>query len=140
MQKLMKRIILTIVVNERSEDGKPRLADIPAIIANAQPNETANEDNLDVSQRVEASSMDDYEVVPTEQFAMAMGWKEGQGIGGFKNEVVPIFDPQVRHKGLRLGANKPKTQQMAVKEGEEKLVLKGAFVKIEAGPKRGLYG
>jgi len=70
-----------------------------------------------------------------------MGWKEGQGIGGFKNEVVPIFDPQVRPKGLGLGATKPKTQQAAVKEGEEKLVLKkGAFVKIEAGPKRGLYG
>ena len=131
--------------NERSEDGKPRLADIPAIIANAQPNETANEDNLDVSQRAEASSMDDYENVPIEQFGMAMlrgmGWKEGQGIGGFKNEVVPIFDPQVRPKGLGLGATKPKTQQTAVKEGEEKLVLKkGAFVKVEAGPKRGLYG
>ena len=131
--------------NERSEDGKPKLADIPAIIANAQPNETANEDNLDVSNRAEASTMDDYESVPIEQFGMAMlrgmGWKEGQGIGGFKNEVVPIFDPQVRPKGLGLGATKPQTQQAAVKEGEEKLVLKkGAFVKIEAGPKRGLYG
>ena len=130
--------------NDRSEDGKPKLADIPAIIANALPSETS-EENLDVSQRAEASTMDDYESVPIEQFGMAMlrgmGWKEGDGIGGFKNEVVPIFDPQVRPKGLGLGATKPNTKQAAVKEGEEKLVLKkGAHVKIESGARRGLYG
>merc|ERR1719447_1322254 len=90
--------------------------------------------------------MDDYDNVPIEQFGMAMlrgmGWKEGQGIGGFKNEVVPIFDSQVRPKGLGLGATrKNNDKQTVVKEGEEKLELKkGAFVKIESGVKKGLYG
>jgi len=132
--------------NERSEDGKPKLDAIPTVIANALPGETANEDHLDVSLRAEASTMDDYDNVPIEQFGMAMlrgmGWKEGQGIGGFKNEVVPIFDPQVRPKGLGLGATrKSNDKQTVVKEGEEKLELKkGAFVKIESGVKKGLYG
>ena len=132
--------------NERSEDGKPKLDAIPTVIANALPGETANEDHLDVSLRAEASTMDDYDNVPIEQFGMAMlrgmGWKEGQGIGGFKNEVVPIFDPQVRPKGLGLGATrKNNDKQTVVKEGEEKLELKkGAFVKIESGVKKGLYG
>ena len=70
-----------------------------------------------------------------------MGWKEGAGIGGFKNEVVPIFDPQVRPKGLGLGATRPNANQKVVKEGDEKLVLKkGAYVRIESGAKKGLYG
>ena len=131
--------------NERSEDGKPKLDAIPAIIANALPGEMASEDHLDVGLRAEISTMDDYENVPIEQFGMAMlrgmGWKEGGGIGGFKNEVVPIFDPQVRPKGLGLGATRPNAKDKVVKEGEEKLVLKkGAFVKIESGAKKGLYG
>jgi len=132
--------------NERSEDGKPKLDAIPTLIANALPGEMANEDHLDVSLRAEASTMDDYDNVPIEQFGMAMlrgmGWKEGDGIGGFKNEVVPIFDPQVRPKGLGLGATRKKDEkQVVVKEGEEKLVLKkGAYVKIESGVKKGLYG
>lgn len=131
--------------NERSEDGKPKLDSIPTIIANALPGELADEEHLDVSQRAEASTMDDYENVPIEQFGMAMlrgmGWKEGAGIGGFKNEVVPIFDPQVRPKGLGLGATRPNANQKVVKEGEEKLVLKkGAYVRIESGAKKGLYG
>ena len=131
--------------NERSEEGKPRLDAIPTVITNAVPGEMNNEEHLDVSLRAEVSTMDDYENVPIEQFGMAMlrgmGWKEGGGIGGFKNEVVPIFDPQVRPKGLGLGATRPNKKATAVKEGEEKLELKkGAFVKITSGAKKGLYG
>jgi len=70
-----------------------------------------------------------------------MGWKPGEGIGGYKKEVVAIFDPQSRPKGLGLGATRPKNDQTVVKEGEEKLTIKrGAFVMIEGGAKRGLYG
>ena len=52
--------------NERSEDGKPKLDAIPAIIANALPGEMASEDHLDVGLRAEISTMDDYENVPIE--------------------------------------------------------------------------
>ena len=126
--------------NERSEDGRPRLDAIPAVVAAGGPGQEEEEEH-----RAEVSTMEDYENVPIEQFGMAMlrgmGFKEGEGIGGFKKEVVPIFDPQVRPKGLGLGASRPKKNQQAVKEGEEKLELKkGAHVKIESGANKGLYG
>ena len=129
--------------NDRSEDGKPRLDAIPSILANGGSG-AQNEDDAD-GPKAEVSTMEDYENVPIEQFGMAMlrgmGFKEGEGIGGFKKEVVPIFDPQVRPKGLGLGASRPKKNQKVAKEGEEKLELKkGAHVKIESGVNKGLYG
>jgi len=127
----------------RSDKG--RLDQLPAVIANAAPSDLENDEHLDVSQRAEASTMEDYESVPIEQYGLAMlrgmGWKPGEGIGGYKKEVVQIFDPQSRPKGLGLGATRPKNDQTVVKEGEEKLTLKrGAFVLIEGGAKRGMYG
>jgi len=124
---------------------KARLDQLPSVIANAAPNSFENDEHLDVSLRAEASTLDDYENVPIEQYGLAMlrgmGWKPGEGIGGYKKEVVAIFDPQSRPKGLGLGATRPKNDQTVVKEGEEKLTIKrGAFVMIEGGAKRGLYG
>jgi len=124
---------------------KARLDQLPTVIANAAPTSFENDEHLDVSLRAEASTLDDYENVPIEQYGLAMlrgmGWKPGDGIGGYKKEVVAIFDPQSRPKGLGLGATRPKNDQTIVKEGEEKLTLKrGAFVMIEGGAKRGLYG
>ena len=129
--------------NERSEDGKPRLDAIPTILANGGSGAQNDDDND--GPKAEVSTMEDYENVPIEQFGMAMlrgmGFKEGEGIGGFKKEVVPIFDPQVRPKGLGLGASRPKKNEKVAKEGEEKLELKkGAHVKIESGVNKGLYG
>lgn len=125
---------------------KTKLDGLPPVIANAAPSSFENDEHLDVSLRAEASSLEDYESVPIEQYGIAMlrgmGWKPGDGIGGYKNEVVAIFDPQSRPKGLGLGATRPKANEQAVaKDGEEKLTLKrGAFVLIEGGAKRGLYG
>merc|ERR1712233_213645 len=127
----------------RTDNG--RLDNVPTVIANAAPSSFENEEHLNVSLRAEASTREDYESVPIEQYGMAMlrgmGWKPGDGIGGYKKQVVPIFDPQSRPKGLGLGATRPKADQTVVKEGEEKLTLKrGAFVLVEGGAKRGLYG
>ena len=103
--------------NDRSEDGKPRLDAIPSILANGGSG-AQNEDDAD-GPKAEVSTMEDYENVPIEQFGMAMlrgmGFKEGEGIGGFKKEVVPIFDPQVRPKGLGLGASRPKKNEKVYK-------------------------
>lgn len=118
---------------------------LPTVIANSVPSEIENEDHLDVSHRAEASTIEDYENVPIEQYGLAMlrgmGWKPGDGIGGYKKQVVQIFDPQCRPKGLGLGATRTSNDPVAVKDGEEKLSLKrGAFVLIEGGAKRGMYG
>merc|ERR1712083_219579 len=135
-----------------SRTDKGRLDNnVPTVIANAAPNSFENDEHLDVSLRAEASSLEDYESVPIEQYGMAMlrgmGWKPGDGIGGYKKQVVQIFDPQSRPKGLGLGVTRPKSDQAVVKDGEEKLVLKrGAFVMLEGGVKsfpqikRGMYG
>lgn len=70
-----------------------------------------------------------------------MGWKEGEGIGGFKKEVVKSIEPVVRPKGLGLGASIKKNKEKGAKEGEEELNFKkGAFVLIEGGNKKGQYG
>jgi len=37
-----------------------------------------------------------------------MGFKDGQGVGGFKQLSVACIEPVVRPKGLGLGAAKPK--------------------------------
>jgi len=126
------------------ESGGRRVEEIPAVIANSLAGELEG-DIVDVSQRAEASTMDDYENVPIEQYGMAMlrgmGFKEGEGIGGFKKAVVPIFDPLSRPKGLGLGATRPNNTQAVLKEGEEKLVLRrGAHVMMQGGKYRGQYG
>lgn len=39
-----------------------------------------------------------------------MGFKDGQGIGGFKKLAVTCIEPVIRPKGLGLGAARPKPQ------------------------------
>jgi len=148
MEEAAKEIMeeTTRELNEwEGRTDKGRLDQLPTVIANAAPSSFENDEHLDVSLRAEASTLEDYESVPIEQYGLAMlrgmGWKPGEGIGGYKKEVVQIFDPQSRPKGLGLGATRPKNDQAVVKEGEEKLTLKrGAFVLVEGGAKRGMYG
>lgn len=128
---------------DRSEK---KSSDLPAVMMNQGSEGATTDETLDVSRRAEQSSMDDYENVPIEEYGLAMlrgmGWKPGDGIGGYKKEVVAILDPQCRPKGLGLGAQRPTpVDQEPAKEGEEKLTLKkGAFVLIQGGKNRGLYG
>jgi len=127
-------------------DNGPEVDQVPLLLANAVPEGFETDENLDVSLRAEQSSLDDYESIPVDKYGLAMlrgmGWKPGEGIGGFKKQVIATIDPVVRPKGLGLGASRPKKQKdQEVKEGEEKLSLKrGAFVLIDSGNKAGLYG
>jgi len=129
----------------RSDDKKPD-GDIPAVMINQASEGDTNDDHLDVTLRAEQSTMDDYENVPIEEYGLAMlrgmGWKPGEGIGGYKKAVVAILDPQCRPKGLGLGATRPTQQEQGpTKDGEEELrLIKGAFVLIQGGKNRGLYG
>lgn len=75
-----------------------------------------------------------------------MGFKEGQGIGGFKQQVVPCIEPAVRPKGLGLGAARPGQTQKGgstnkdSKTDEELILKRGSFVFIETGSHKNLYG
>ncbi len=54
----------------------------------------------------------DYGSVPIEHFGMAIlrgcGWNDGDGIGKTNRQVVPLRLPQLRPKGLGLGATPAK--------------------------------
>jgi len=133
---------------EGRAEGGARKRDVPDVMLNLDQEGTTGDDVLDVTHRAEQSSMEDYDNVPIEQFGLAclrgMGWKPGEGIGGYKKAVVAILDPMSRPKGLGLGATRPRAQgeeEVQGKEGEEQLSLKrGAFVLIQGGKQRGLYG
>merc|ERR1719266_2502357 len=150
-QSLLDQAAKEILEEARKENdnwesrSENRLQDLPAVMMNKDSEGATTDDVLDVSKRADQSTIEDYENVPIEQYGKAMlrgmGWKPGEGIGGYKKQVVAIIDPLSRPKGLGLGAVRPTEDQKEVKEGEEKLTLKrGAFVLIQGGKNRGLYG
>ncbi|EFA12465.1 G patch domain and KOW motifs-containing protein-like Protein [Tribolium castaneum] len=105
-----------------------------------------NDDKF-VAEGAQESSLDDYESVPITDFGMAMlrgmNWKEGMPIGKRtkKSEVPKV--PELRPKGLGLGANKmvnsSTPSQSVDKEGKALQLVKGAYGKIIAGNHRSQY-
>ncbi|KAL0821203.1 hypothetical protein ABMA28_005812 [Loxostege sticticalis] len=88
------------------------------------------------------STLEDYEDVPIQEFGMAMlrgmGWTPSKEQSKYK-------PPQLRPKGLGLGADKVVTvkqkKKVSVNEkGEELTIVKNSFVKITAGKYSGYYG
>jgi len=129
----------------RNSENGPEVDQVPLLLGNAVPAGFETEDQLDVSLRAEQSTLEDYDNIPVEKYGMAMlrgmGFKSDEGIGGFKKQVIKTVEPVIRPKGLGLGASKPKKETAKVAEGEEKLELKrGAFVLMESGKQKGLYG
>ncbi|KOC66301.1 G patch domain and KOW motifs-containing protein [Habropoda laboriosa] len=94
----------------------------------------------------EQSTLEDYEKIPVDAFGVAMlrgmGWQPGKGIG--KNEkMVSAVLPELRPKGMGLGADKVTLQKQntdSKKQEEELKIEKGTFVKIIAGKQSNSYG
>ncbi|CAH1970715.1 unnamed protein product [Acanthoscelides obtectus] len=93
-------------------------------------------------------TLEDYENIPISDYGLAMlrgmGWKEGTGIGKKPVKTNLAKPPDVRPKGLGLGATRviqeEKSKDKAVdKDGKELILKKGAFAKIIAGPNKGSY-
>lgn len=106
---------------------------------------TINPDKF-VAEGGPASTIDDYQNVPISDYGMAMlrgmGWKEGMPIGRTRAGTVAPVEPEIRPRGLGLGANKlVNTSKLHAtdKEGKELQLVKGAYGKIIAGGHRGLY-
>ncbi|XP_060528297.1 LOW QUALITY PROTEIN: G-patch domain and KOW motifs-containing protein-like [Cylas formicarius] len=95
------------------------------------------------------STLNDYEMIPISEYhGMAMlrgmGWKEGKPIGKNTSKPSATNIPEVRPKGLGLGASKiiqsAVSKNQAVDKDNEKLVIvKGAFAKVVAGIYKGNY-
>ena len=89
----------------------------------------------------------DYEKVEIEKFGLAvlrgMGWNEKEGIGKNGKRKVAVYEPELRPKGLGLGASVAKKVKENENEADSKDSLryvKGALVRIEAGKYDGDYG
>uniref|UniRef100_A0A6M2DTQ5 Putative g-patch domain protein n=1 Tax=Xenopsylla cheopis TaxID=163159 RepID=A0A6M2DTQ5_XENCH len=94
------------------------------------------------------STLDDYENIPIGDFGLAMlrgmGWQDGQGIGK-SNSQIKVAIPELRPKGLGLGADRPAARNVNMnKDGKTKeetlMIKKGAFVKILMGKHADFYG
>jgi G patch domain/KOW motif-containing protein len=92
----------------------------------------------------------DYDQVPIEEFGMAvlrgMDYKEDVGLGISNKKHVNVFVPETRPRGLGLGADRKilenlnKLKKSDIDEKDDLCFEKGAFVLIEKGPHRDLYG
>ncbi|XP_049823356.1 G-patch domain and KOW motifs-containing protein [Aethina tumida] len=106
----------------------------------------ALEDKLTLEGEAEPT-LDDYENVPINDFGLAMlrgmGWKDGDGIGKNPAKNSLSKPPDLRPKGLGLGANRQikenKPKSAVDKNGKELILIKGAFAKIIAGANKGHY-
>ncbi|XP_063792632.1 G-patch domain and KOW motifs-containing protein [Pseudophryne corroboree] len=157
---VLSQAVQELIAESRKSEQNESLVDqtlqIPLLMQNKVPSGYEDGDKVDVCLRPEAAEAADYEVVPVEQYGMAMlrgmGWKEGEGIGKtFKQDVKPL-DQKLRPKGLGLGADctalkelEPQKRRRPLKPGEEpeeeaKGLGTGSTVLIQSGAHKELYG
>ncbi|KAK9889706.1 hypothetical protein WA026_007089 [Henosepilachna vigintioctopunctata] len=94
----------------------------------------------------EEPTLEDYENVPVEGYGLAilrgMGWKEGMGIGKSHSKSAKPIQPELRPKGLGLGAQKMvnlDTKDVFDKNGKQLVLMKGAYAKIIVGSHKGTF-
>lgn len=93
-------------------------------------------------------TLEDYDSVPISDYGLAllrgMGWKEGMAIGKNVSQSATVSVPELRPKGLGLGATKVVQAEMPAKkatdkDGNELILKKGAFARVIAGNQKGNY-
>ena len=153
LEELAKRELLQEVSqwteSQNKKDEPSRVIPvIDSLMKNRVPEGFEANDNFDVSLRPIEPTAADYDTVPVEEFGLAllkgMGWKPGMAVGAKTKEMYIPTDPQIRPKGLGLGADTSIKKQMPkvskdLKE-EDLEAKKGSFVCIEFGAHKGSYG
>lgn len=114
--------------NEEKED--PNIIELPMIV---NPPEGK-----------EVSTLEDYKNIPVDKFGIAMlcgmGWKSNEGADKNAKEVITNL-PEIRPKGMGLGADKLVKRILNQLDSEEKLELKdGSYVQFIIGRLNGQYG
>eukprot|EP00043_Microstomoeca_roanoka_P004503 m.50099 g.50099 ORF g.50099 m.50099 type:complete len:585 (+) comp12524_c0_seq1:76-1830(+) len=122
------------ILSSKNENQKTEIEAIPLLMQNRAPGteQAANEEEkfkMDVAQRPDECSLEDYDRVPVDQFGAAMlrgmGWKEGEPIGGkFKGLVEPIeYVPRMNRLGL--GATRDLELKPDYKHRQKKYIKPG---------------
>jgi len=141
--------------NDRNENGIARVHTIELASGNTFTNTLENGDApSEENQEEKEIENADYNQVPIEEFGLAvlrgMGWKDNSGLGISNKKQVDVFVPQSRPRGLGLGASpeilekinklKRNAKKSGIDEKDDLCYEKGAFVKVENGIHKGLYG
>ena len=137
--------------NRNEESEKKNFDLVVPLDEKAAASTAEGPDDVTGVEEAEQSTLDDYDAIPVEGFGLGMlrgmGFKPGEGIGGFKKADVKCIDPVMRPKGLGLGATRPNSgsnsdSSKASKDadGEELKMGNGAYVVLVGGPHRDMYG
>ncbi|NP_001233090.1 uncharacterized protein LOC100568797 [Acyrthosiphon pisum] len=115
---------------EEEEEEDTKIVEVPLII-NSQ-------------EGMEMSTAEDYESIPIDKFGLAMlrgmGWKPTKGVGK-NSQIIAASLPEIRSKGMGLGADKLIKSVQKTQNSEEELKLKqGSFVQFIIGKLNGQYG
>ncbi|CAN8018581.1 unnamed protein product [Ixodes persulcatus] len=147
-QQAIKEIIAdsTGQTVQSSAAGDGEELNIPLLVQNKVPEGFETDEKVDVSLRAEEPSQEDYESVPIEEYGLAMlrgmGWHPGKPIGARCTEVAKPIEAVLRPRGLGLGAESKlsKPPPLVAKEEGDLVLRRGAYVRIEQGQYKDMYG
>lgn len=146
------------IKDQLQENGTPTLDEmaVQAILSDCQKTEDQEDEDENNTKIIElpsivnppggkdASTIEDYENVPVNKFGLAMlrgmGWDPTKGIGK-NSKVITVSLPELRPKGMGLGADKLiKSVQKVHDCGEELKLKQGSYVQFVLGRLDGQYG
>lgn len=143
------------IENNSKENGVSTLDEmaVQAILSDCQKTDKDKEEEtkivevpmiVDPPEGKEVSTAEDYLNVPVSQFGLAMlrgmGWESTKGIGK-NSQVITSSPPELRPKGMGLGADKLIKSVQIKQATEEELKLKdGSYVQFLLGRLDGQYG
>lgn len=145
-QQAIKEILADAAGEHEDQGAATQDLNIPLLMQNKVPEGYETDEKVDVTLRAEEPTMEDYDNVPIEEYGLAMlrgmGWNPGKPIGARCTEVAKPIEAVVRPKGLGLGADAKmgKPPPMVAKEEGQLVLRTGAYVRIEQGPHKDLYG
>lgn len=146
-QQAIKEILADVAGNQNSDSkGTTQDMSIPLLMQNKVPDGYETDDKVDVSLRAEESTLEDYDSVPIEEYGLAMlrgmGWNPGKPIGARCTQIAKPIEAVMRPKGLGLGAESKmaKPPPLVAKEEGELVLRTGAYIRIEQGSYKDLYG
>uniref|UniRef100_A0A2H8TMU1 Protein mos-2 n=1 Tax=Melanaphis sacchari TaxID=742174 RepID=A0A2H8TMU1_9HEMI len=158
-QRLLPKEVRSSVPSQPQENGTATLEEmaVQAILKGCKKREEGEEDDeeenkkivevpliIDPQEGTEMSTAEDYEKIPINKFGLAMlrgmGWKPTEGVGK-NSQVISASLPEIRSKGMGLGADKLIKSARKTQNSEEELILKqGSYVQFNFGKLNGQYG